>query len=1838
MRTKCKAFLLVLMIISVKYSRLDAQTSVVTSGMRTGKLTCEYMEAPLGIDIASPRFGWTLLSGGRSAEQRGYELLVSSDRDGILRLHGDMWASGKVDTSQSLHIVYSGKPLKSFTRYYWRVRVYDKQGRPSIWSEPAWFETAMLSPGDWRANWIGEGGDGPANDEDFYKDRPAPLFRKGFKVSKKLRSARWYIAGVGYYEAYLNGKKTGDHVLSPGWTSYGKRVLYSVYDITGALKMGDNMAGVMLGNGWYDPLPLRMWGDRNLRQRLYTGRPCVKAELRIEYEDGSKEIVATDESWQTMAGPVMRNNIYLGEHYDARMERSWWNRPGPDGAEERQGKGMLKNAVAVQGPEGALRAEMQPPIRVISVVRPVRITTPAPGVFLFDMGQNFAGVARIHLSAAAGTRVVLRYGEDIYKDGSLNVMTSVAGQVKSGNGGPGAPPVAWQEDSYTAKGQGVETWSPRFTFHGFRYVEVRGWPGRPKLTDVEGVQLSADVADAGVFECSNSMLNQLARNIRWTFKSNLFSVQSDCPAREKYGYGGDMFCTTEAFDYNFNMANFYRKVVDDMADDQRPLGGITETAPFVGIADSSPGDKSGPLGFQIGFTYAIQQLYEFYGDRRIIEDHYGALKKQVNFLRDSAKTNLYAVDLSDHESLDAKPVAFTASAFYYHHVLLLARFAGLLGRADDAVTYGRLADTIRRTIVDTFFDAATGRFANGTQSAQVFGLWYDLVSGEEKKKALQVLLEAIGRSNGHLSTGIFGTKMLLDVLRREGRNDVAYAIADQRTFPGWGYMIARGATTVWETWAYSDNVYSQNHPMFGSVGEWFYRSLLGINPGAPGFEKVVIKPQPAGDLHSAEGSYVSVRGLIVSRWTQTGHGYNLHVEVPANVRAEVWLPMKGAGDRLTEGGLPLERTADVKLLRIEDGYAVLETGSGKYDLASAGDDDGSPGVRQSVSIIPNPTHLVEKKGAFVLAAGAHIHINSESMGSLADYLAHRIREYSGVYVRAGADAGEARSIRLLLDSSAEKSASEGYRLTVSPENIIIRAATPRGVFYGVQTLLQLLPLPGGRTVPCVEIEDAPRFGWRGMMLDVSRHFFTVNDIKKMIDEMAVYKFNLLHLHLTDDQGWRLEIKSLPALTATGAWRVPRTGYWGNRQPPGDGEPATDGGFYTQDEIRDIIRYAASRCIRILPEIDVPAHSLAAIASYPWLSCNKQQYHVNPGSNFYAIEDNALCPGQEATFEWLDKVFGEVAKLFPFEYIHVGGDECFKGFWKKCPACQQRMKDNGLKNEEELQSYFVRRLEKILEAKGKKLLGWDEILEGGLAPSATVMSWRGINGGIEAAKAKHLVVMSPTSNAYLDLYQGDPAIEPPTFGKLRLKDVYTFDPVPHDVDPAYILGGQGNLWTESVPTFRHAEYMLWPRGLALSEALWSPLADRNWNGFVGRMEQEMQRLGRRDINYALSCYDPIITSYWDSAGSLKIRLQEEAGALDFYYTFDNTYPDRHAQHYRPGGSIPIPTDADVFKVVSYRDGQKIGRIISIPVDELQRRAINKKPAAPRSVKVEDVHDGGPYEMSLYTGTIPGAISGPDEEEHTYDPAVDSLINKVSRPTLTAYLPPAGSANRKAVIICPGGGYHTLLINREGRQVAEAFNKAGVAAFVLKYRLPSDRTMKDKSSGPLQDLQQAIRLVRGNAAKWHLDPHDIGVMGFSAGGHLAALAGTHFEQPPADNPSDVSLRPDFMILIYPVISLTDSIGHIGSRNYLLGAAPVAKKIFQYSNEFHVTRATPPAFITHAGDDDVVPPAGSLKMYSALMRAGVPSELDMYARGGHGYLHEPAFEEWFGRCLRWLQVKAP
>jgi hexosaminidase len=463
------------------------------------------------------------------------------------------------------------------------------------------------------------------------------------------------------------------------------------------------------------------------------------------------------------------------------------------------------------------------------------------------------------------------------------------------------------------------------------------------------------------------------------------------------------------------------------------------------------------------------------------------------------------------------------------------------------------------------------------------------------------------------------------------------------------------------------------------------------------------------------------------------------------------------------------------------------------------------------------------------------------------------------------------------------------------------------------------------------------------MLDVSRHFFSKEDVKNYIDQLSRFKYNTLHWHLTDDNGWRVEIKSLPKLTEVGAWRVPRYGSFGQRPAPKKGEAATYGGFYTQNDIKEIIQYAQERNVTILPEIDVPGHSMAAIAAYPELSCTKDpETKVNPGSSFSEwykdgtfkmLLDNTLNPSDEKVYEFLDKVFTELAAIFPNPYIHVGGDECYKGFWEKDPGCQVLMKKMNMKSSVELQSYFMKRVEGILKSKGKKLIGWDEILEGGLAPEATVMSWRSIKGGIEAAKLGHDVVMTPTTFAYLDYQQGEPTIEAPVYAGLRLKKCYSFNPVPEGVDAKYILGGQGNLWTEQIPHPRYADYMTWPRGFALAEDFWSPDESKNWNDFVHRVEKQMTRFDIAEINYSKAIYDPIINTNV-TGGKMMLDMESEATDVDIFYTLDGTMPDKYSPKYSK--PLEIPEGPVTLRVITYRGGNPIGHLIILKPDELKKR--------------------------------------------------------------------------------------------------------------------------------------------------------------------------------------------------------------------------------------------------------------------------------------------------------------
>ena len=602
-----------------------------------------------------------------------------------------------------------------------------------------------------------------------------------------------------------------------------------------------------------------------------------------------------------------------------------------------------------------------------------------------------------------------------------------------------------------------------------------------------------------------------------------------------------------------------------------------------------------------------------------------------------------------------------------------------------------------------------------------------------------------------------------------------------------------------------------------------------------------------------------------------------------------------------------------------------------------------------VALIPQPVSVQTGKGTFTLPRTVTVAYNQPAAATVAGQLSQKLSGPTGYAVRA--QAGRKGTIQLSLNASPDpKLGREGYTLDVTPKNVTIVANDPAGLFYGTQTLMQLMPKEIGAknvvsqswTVPAVRVTDYPRFGWRGIMLDVSRHFFPKEDVKRYLDQMAAMKFNTFHWHLTDDNGWRIEIKSLPRLTEVGAWRVARTGHFGDRADPKPGEPTPYGGFYTQDDIREIVQYAADRHITIVPEIDVPGHSMAALAAYPELSCTKQQVFVNPGTKFSEwygngtfkmLMENTLNPSDEKVYEFLDKVFTEVAALFPNQYIHVGGDECYKGYWANDPGCQALMKKLNIRHVEDLQGYFMNRVEKILTAKGKKLLGWDEILEGGISPGATVMSWRGVKGGIEAAHMGHDVVMTPTTFAYIDYIQGDPTIDPPIYGSLRARKSYSFEPVPEGVDAKHILGGQGNLWTEQIPTLRHAEYMTWPRGWALSEVYWSPKETKDWNSFAARMENHFDRADAAGINVSRAVYDAIIRTNMKD-GKMVLEMEGEVPGLDIFYTMDDTMPDALSTRYT--GPVELPEGPVTLRVITYRGGKPIGHLITLNRDALQRR--------------------------------------------------------------------------------------------------------------------------------------------------------------------------------------------------------------------------------------------------------------------------------------------------------------
>ncbi|OWK72167.1 beta-N-acetylhexosaminidase [Pedobacter sp. AJM] len=639
-------------------------------------------------------------------------------------------------------------------------------------------------------------------------------------------------------------------------------------------------------------------------------------------------------------------------------------------------------------------------------------------------------------------------------------------------------------------------------------------------------------------------------------------------------------------------------------------------------------------------------------------------------------------------------------------------------------------------------------------------------------------------------------------------------------------------------------------------------------------------------------------------------------------------------------------------------YCILTANTYAQNLVGEteiGDTENAVSTAQ-IAIIPEPVSLMKKAGQFTLPENVSIQASkNEGLKQSIAFLSERIKTATGKFVSTVSTANHP-TIKLILNTQSDAQlGTEGYKLNVNPTQIIITANQPAGIFWGVQSLIQLFPVAIESKelvenvkwkLPCVDIVDYPKLGWRGLMFDVARHFFTKDEVKQFIDNMVRYKFNLLHFHLTDDEGWRIEIKGLPKLTEVGAWSVKKTGTFGDFIPPTADEPRNYGGFYTQEDIKELVQYAQDRFVNIMPEIDVPGHSLAAIASYPELSCTPDavNYKVRSGEKIMdwsrgapplALVDNTLCPANEKVYVFLDSVITQVAKLFPFEYIHMGGDEAPHNFWEKNDQVKALMQREGLKTIPQVQAYFEKRVEQIVVSKGKKFMGWDEILEGGVSPTASVMSWRGLKYGIEASKDKHNVVMSPTEFAYLDYMQADVITEPKVYASLRLNKAYQFNPIPAGADSKYIIGGQANLWTEQIFNFRQVQYMVWPRAFAISEAIWSPIEKKNWTSFVDRTEEHFKRLDLAEVKYSPAIYDPVFTVKRSSDKQLMIELTPEIDGLDIYYSFDNSMPDRFYPKYTT--AITPPKDATMLRVITYKGKQAIGRMISMPVADLQKRA-------------------------------------------------------------------------------------------------------------------------------------------------------------------------------------------------------------------------------------------------------------------------------------------------------------
>jgi alpha-L-rhamnosidase len=770
---------------------------------------------------------------------------------------------------------------------------------------------------DTPAEWICDGRPLPETDSMFYLDWPAPRFRKEFTSGNNIENARLFITAAGYYQAFLNGEIVGKNVLDPAWTDFSKRIYYTVYDVTSQIREGNNCFGVSLGNGFYNPLPMRKWGRRNLRKDLEVGKPVFIAKLLISYKDGSVEEVVSDGSWKYAFGPIIKNSVYLGVVHDAREELAGWNTTGYD-------ETSWIPADRGKDPGGMLQEAFFPPVQVTREIRPQTITSPEPGIFLVDMGENFTGTYRIRLSGNTGDTVTFRFGERIYPDGTLNPMTAVIGQIKKkGIGGPGAPDIAWQTDSYIFGDESEAWFSPPFTYHVYRYMEISGLKTRPEIGDIRGLFLHSNVRGRNSFTSSSQLLNSIQEATERTFRSNLVSVQSDCAAREKFGYGGDLNATAESFICNFDMQAFYRKTIYDWVDAMKDSS-FVDTAPFAGIEYCG-------LSWESAYLITQYYLYLYYNDTDILEEHWELNKKWMDKVAQIHPDGFVHKGLSDHESLEPVPVQLTGTCHYLHCARIMSLFASIMGDSSAKEKYETLSDRLKAYLRTEFWDRPRPEKIN-RQTLFSALLYHGIVPDTEIHAARDSLLQAIKNGpSGHFNTGIFGTKYILEALSEYESPERVYDIVNSREYPGWGHMIDSGASTIWETWRESDNTFSNNHPMFGTVTEWFYRWLGGIRPEPdfPGFEEFILNPATPAGLDSVNCSYHSPYGQIISNWKRVDQSNIFYtMKIPEGSTARVSLSL--SAHQMVEIQKDGEKVRTGEIIGMQSGKFSL--GAGDYRI------------------------------------------------------------------------------------------------------------------------------------------------------------------------------------------------------------------------------------------------------------------------------------------------------------------------------------------------------------------------------------------------------------------------------------------------------------------------------------------------------------------------------------------------------------------------------------------------------------------------------------------------------------------------------------------------------------------------------------------------------------------------------------------------------------------------------------------------------------------------------------------------------------------------------------------